>query len=288
MGAGYECSLVMNNMTLELKYGFGADIHGTQVMLLNPDGFDIFIGNMPIPMPALPNFILSSTGVDAPTYQDNSATFTATDLVNIGNAPLKFVWSYILSPEDNIIKPDIGEYIGSVAIFNYWQLGPGTYQVSLRVTDPANTVYYYEENSPSFTVLESCSVTTSAIIWYLKDDPGSCASDCITGSAPGDSFTFISTGSSSPYTITATYLVGSQGGRAISIRPEKYNNLNSAPCGEQLKFQTLSMREDSPEIHNSEFDLTLSGRISDENLILGTDYREIWIQPAGFSCCDAV
>ena len=285
MGVGYECSLVMNNMTLELKYGFGADINGTQVMRLNPDGFDIFIGNMPIPMPALPNFVLSSTGVDAPTYQDNSATFTAADLVNIGNAPLKFVWSYILSPEDNIVKPDIREYIGSVAIFNYWQLGPGTYQVSLRVTDPANTIYYYEENSPSFTVLESCSVTTSAIIWYLKDDPGSCASDCITGSAPGDSFTFITTGSSSPYTITATYLVGSQGGRSISIRPEKYNNLNSAQCGEQLKFQTLSMREDSPEIHNSELDLTLSGRISDENLILGTDYREIWKQPAGFSCC---
>ena len=285
LGTDYQCSLT-DPRTIYIKYGYGTSI-GTPILSLNSDAFAPMTEGI-FNRIALPRFSMATTGMDTPTYQDNSGTITAENIVNTGNGDLKFKWSYIVSPEGGT-KPDIALEVGSFFVFNYWELTHGTYQVRLQLTDPLNTPFYYQEISPSFTVLQSCSLNCNVVTWTLQGDPGDCDSDCLTGQGPYDSFDFLTTGSSSPYTITATFKPGSRGGRSLSISPSKYNSLNSFPCGEELKFQTITIKEDedAPEIQSSESDLTLTGILSDTvDLILDTHYREIWVEAVGFNCAD--
>ena len=296
LGTSYSCEL--ESSSLLIKYGYGTT-HGTNPTLeLLKEGFATCTDGT-FTRGVLPKFTLAYTGIDAPYYQDNSGSFTAEDIVNPGGGTLQYVWTYLSAPSTpGAFKPDISTHITNSIVLNYWEMTAGEYKINLQLSDPANYVevpdgsnppiitgFYYSQESPAFTVKESCSVNCATITWTLENDPGDCTSDCITGFLPGDSFTFTTPASSSPYTLTASYLPGSKGGGVLRISPDKNNALNSAPCGNTVKFPSVVVKTDAPEIQSSFSVLVLVLNLTDNGLTTPTDFTATWVQGGGYSGC---
>ena len=156
----------------------------------------------------------------------------------------------------------------------------GSYQVLVRMTDPNNTVFYYEE-STTFTVRESCSSSYDRITWRMQNNPGTCNSGCVTGHDPSlDTLDYATSGSTSPFTITAIYQKGSKGGNNLSILPDKYLGLHSSSCGSQIRFP-LIYKDSTPlaACQSSVNELTLTSTLDPNGLSLTTDYRTEWKEP---------
>ena len=280
LGTGAVCALT-NAVTLVIKYG-GDIIAGAQNIVLRSEGFTGGAITGQVLRPILPSFSMIDTTVT--TYQDYSATISLT-AIQTNNLPnMRYSWTYVTSPVDGI-KPDLTEVITTSFDFNYWLMTPGNYKVRVEMVDPGNVHFSYIVNSTEFVVINSCKMECNVVTWIMRSDPGTCVSDCVTGFGETDTFVFDTMGSFSPYYITATYLPKSFGGGNLLIVPEKYNNLHSPLCGGELKFPSVEVDEEAPDIQSSSQALTLSGKIQNNEQILNKDYLTTWEQPAGFSSC---
>ena len=286
---GIICECAFNDVfnapnSLIIKYGYGVSAD-EEMIALRAQGFKPNI-YATFSRPELPRFTLESKGVIEAAYQDNIVTLSAGQLKNVGGANLQFEWTYLQSP-NGATKPDLSGISGSSFAFKYYEMSPGSYKIRVRLRDPANTPYYYQEDSPTMTVLSSCSASCDVVTWTMQSDPGSCIGDCVSGFTPGDSFYFATAGSASPYTITATYKVGSIGGADLSIIPGKYEGLSSVECGGNLRFPRIlrNEAENSQEIQSPSSALALSGIVTENGLTFTTDYTIKWIQPETFTSC---
>ena len=65
---------------------------------------------------------------------------------------------------------------------NYYEMDAGEYIIKIEMTDPDNTAYIYTQQTSQFSVRESCQVNDcDTVIWVFTNDPGSCASECVSG-----------------------------------------------------------------------------------------------------------
>ena len=282
LGTGFECLLAADVLTI--KYGYGT-IVGAQTITLLADGFSPSTDGS-FARPPLPKFTLLPLNSAMPAYQDNSATFIANAIVNTGDATLEYEWTYVNSPT-GATKPDLSvkPTTTTSVTFNYWEISPGQYQIKIKVTDPANTPYYYEEESQIFTILNSCSSNCESITWKFSNDPGTCAEDCVTGFTPGDTFIFSSREISGYFEVKATYQPESTGDSSISLESSKYNGLITVPCGKEIKFPKIVVNDNAEGIQSSEEDLTLTGTLTTNSKQINVDYTQIWVHPPEFTEC---
>ena len=286
LGTNAACTLSAGGSKLEIKYGAHLDLTGEPPLLsLNSSAFSPHTEGSFL-RTNLPKFRLHCQNVDSPKYQDNMGEFSAEDLVNNGHASMRYKWRYKLSPS-HLAKQDISTRNMSSMSLNYRECSPGMYQVVLRMTDSSNALYFYEEKSPIFTILESCGGTCTEVWWRFSGNPGNCEADCVQGVREGDSVvtrTEREETTYSIYTVRVRYLPGSKGGQSLSLKPSSFNNLENTKCGEDTKFPTVRMEKEAPEIQSTTEELTLSGVRESNGLTMGIHYTETWEQPEGYPC----
>ena len=218
-------------------------------------------------------------------YADNSANFTITSIVNVGAAPLEYIWSYITSPGDT--KPPLGSISSTTYIFNYWEADPGFYNISVKMVDPENSAYFYEEFK-SFEILISWEVTCNELKWFFTNDPGSCVvgvgNQCIQGSNAEDTFTLDVTAGTSPpfppFTLTLTYEAGSTGSESLSLNSTPFSNpsFNHIGSRSSVYFPSIEVLTNPPSCNSPKTPLTLSGSVTPRGRALDTDFTITWVQ----------
>ena len=102
----------------------------------------------------------------------------------------------------------------------------------------------------------------------------------------GDTLQYSTSGTASPYTITAIYQPGSRGGSNLTIIPEKYNGLHSTTCGETIKFPyNGEITQDSTSPHSSWLELVLGSNFASNGLLSNVDFIINWSEPIGYGIC---
>ena len=280
LGTGGTCSLTNTN-TLEIRYGEVSDPLILQTLSFKSSGFSGGGISGTFYRPTLPNFQWLFDGT-IDTYQDYIGILALGDIVTNYQVNMMYKWSYETAPSGS--KPDL-RYLTNRYDFNYWEMSPGTYRIEVEIKDPGNLIYIFKKLSSTFTVENSCSVSCDTVSWILRSDPGPCASDCVSGYGIDDTFVFATSGSSTPYTITAQYLPESRGGVDLFIKPSKYNNLHSPPCGASLAFPYIIVESDAPQVQATNQPLTIAGAIV-PNGNSPAIYSTAWVQPLGTNCVD--
>ena len=284
LGVGFSCSLPTPT-TFLIKYGHSTVEMPPKTISINLGGFttSCITTAVSFKRPIIPSFDLAATGISEAAYQDNVAAFRCASFKWFGSSATKVMeWSYITSAGT---IPDLTSLTATSFDFNYWEMTPGSYQIKVRLTDTANPPFYYEEDSPVFTVLESCSASCDVVNWTLTHDPGTCESNCLSNQGT-DSLLCTQETKSNSYVITGTYQPGSVGSRTLTTNSGKCtNSFTTVSCGTALKFPKIELSQDAPAAQYSGSDLTISGSITDNGLILDTDYTVTWVQPTDFTTC---
>ena len=283
MGTGYTCELDETNGLLTILYGYNStfsNTEGTITFEINTVGFlDTFAEGLDLsyhyPTPSLPTFTILSNTITA--FQDFSAPMSISIISDGGNHLA--TWTYI-SPA-GCTQPDISGNRTSF-IFNYWEMDPGTYQVSINLTDPHNPNFYFQANSTSWEVQNSCQTNNcDKITWQFTSSPSSCADNCIIGQYTGDTFTMSNSGNS----VSATYKSGSFGGMNVTLDPNKYG-VNISSCGENLRFPQLQgIITDTSASQSSGLDVNMGVTLDNHEITSSpNNYTLIWTQPEGDYC----
>ena len=233
----------------------------------------------------MPKYTLASGGTAAPAYADNKARLMMISIVNTGDAPLEYIWSYVSAPGE--AKPDISTssigFSTTSYTFNYWEMAVGSYTVRVNMTDPDNSQFYYELTH-SFEILNSCQATCNVVKWFFTHDPGSCMpseeSPCIRGVQGGDLYSLAITPGSNPrFTVKLSYLAGSSGPASLIPDTTYFSeNFNHVDCGEELIFPTIELAGNAPLCQSPQIDLPLSGNVESRGNILTIDYYIYWIE----------
>ena len=283
LGVGYSCSFLTPTAFI-IKYGHSTVEFPPKTISLNAAGFTSCINTaLSFKRPILPKFELTGTNITDPSYQDNIAAFRLGSFRWFGSSATRVInWSYLVSAG---ATPDLSGITDVNFDFNYWIMTPGDYKIHVALTDSDNPPFIYEEDSGTFTVLESCASSCDVVTWTLTHNPGSCNSDCLSGRG-SDSVLCTQTTNPSSYTLTGTYQPGSVGSRTLTINSGKCtNSFTTVSCGIALKFSKIVRSQNAPAAQSSGSDLTISGSITTNGLILDTDYSVTWVQPTDFTTC---
>ena len=236
----------------------------------------------------LPKFTIKETNLVTPGYQDNIATISLDDINLAGSITLYYEWEYLIYPTASI-RPNLNDLPGTTdsVIFDYSEMSLGEYKVRVTMRDPQHSPFYYRENSTAFQILFSCTTNCENVMWLFSNNPGVRDGEGVIEDIPAteifDSFGVTGT---TPYKITLSYYPGSNGGVNWTLNPDHWSsNLHNVPCGEDVKFPSITMNQNANACQPSEEILTLSGTLDSNSLTPGTDFTMHWDTDGGGNIC---